>query len=105
VDSFTGDYTTSFKGDSSSALTSARKRARGAVKDAVIARQRQRHQSPVDDPQDLAEAGRERIDDRLPARAFVKLGVAQQGNLPPASCRPPLGDRRSRGATCPGRTC
>ena len=38
----------------------------------------------VDDPQDLPELGHQRVYQRLPARAFVELGVADQRDLAPA---------------------
>jgi hypothetical protein len=38
----------------------------------------------VDDPHDLAEPAHHRIGDRLPARALVELGVADQRDLAPA---------------------
>jgi hypothetical protein len=41
----------------------------------------------VDDPHDLAEVGDHRVDDRLPARALVELGVADQRDLAPADRR------------------
>ena len=39
----------------------------------------------VDDPEHLAEARHHRVDDRLPHRALVQLGVAQQRDLAPAA--------------------
>ena len=39
----------------------------------------------VDDPQHLAQARDDRIDDRLPARALIELGVADQRHLPPSA--------------------
>ena len=38
----------------------------------------------VDDPHDLAELRHHRVGDRLPARALVELGVAEQRDLAPA---------------------
>ncbi len=38
----------------------------------------------VDDPHDLAEPAHHGVGDRLPARALVELGVADQRDLPPA---------------------
>ena len=38
----------------------------------------------VDDPHDLAELAHHRVGDRLPARALVELGVADQRDLAPA---------------------
>ncbi len=51
----------------------------------------------VDDPQHLAEARDDRIDERLPDRALVELGIAQQRDVAPA-----LGDLEVAGDVAVG---
>ena len=55
----------------------------------------------VDDPHDLAELGHHRVGDRLPARALVELGVADQRDLAPADAARRSARRRSGGRARP----
>ena len=65
----------------------------------------------VDDPQDLAQVRDHGVDERLPHRAFVELGIADEGDVPAARRNievagdVPLGERapdRRRGADADG---
>jgi hypothetical protein len=64
----------------------------------------------VDDPQHLAELGDHRVQDRLPDRALVQLGVPEQRVLPPGTRvarrrAPRRSAARARPRSAPSRRC